>query len=114
MAATIGSWVAVVVSVAAAVAGLTFAGWTSESLDLDAALMPTFEQSFGVRPPLSFDGKDDPPLDELRRLAQAKESQGDMASAAVVWRRVQAHDPADRTANTALPRVMTALGERLR
>ena len=76
--------------------------------------MPTFEATFGVHPPRSFQGADDMPVDELRRFAQARETAGDLAGAAVAWRRVQARDPTDKTATAALPRVMTALGERLR
>ena len=76
--------------------------------------MPVFEQKFGVRPPRSFQGADDVPLDELRRLAQTRENNGDLAGAAVSWRLVQARDPNDKTATAALPRVLTALGERLR
>jgi hypothetical protein len=114
MGATIGSWVVLAAAAAATIFGITFAGWTSESLDLDASLMPAFEGTLGVHPPRSFHGADDMPVDELRRLAQAKETEGDLAGAAVAWRRVQARDPADKTATSALPRVMTALGERLR
>jgi predicted Zn finger-like uncharacterized protein len=113
-AGAIGSYVALAAAVVAVVGGMTFAGWTSESLDLDDTLMASFENGLGVRPPRSFTGKDDVPLDELRRAATAKESAGDLASAAVLWRRVRARDASDQTARTAEPRVLTALGERLR
>jgi predicted TPR repeat methyltransferase len=76
--------------------------------------MPIAEERLGVRPPYSFTGRDAPPLDELRRQAKAHEEAGDLPAAAVLWRRILAADAADATAKAALPRVLTALGERLR
>ncbi len=114
MAAQAMSWVVVVVGAVSAVAGAVFAGWTSESLDLDATLMATAEEKLDVRPPASFVGKDDVAIDELRREAKAKEDDGDLPAAAVLWQRVLDRDQTDAIAKAALPRVMTAMGERLR
>ena len=108
------SWVFVGLGAISAVGGVVFAAWTSEAIDLDATLMPIVEEKLGVHPPRSFIGRDDVEIDVLRREAMAKESAGDLPAAAVLWRRVIARDDADATAKTALPRVMTALGERLR
>jgi hypothetical protein len=108
------SWLFVVLSAVGAVGGAVFAGWTSEAIDLDDQLMAKAEELLGVRPPLSFTGKDDVSIDAIRREAMAQEAAGDLPSAAVLWQRVIARDPTDSTAKTALPRVQTALGERLR
>lgn len=108
------SWVFVGLGAISAVGGVVFAAWTSEAIDLDATLMPIVEEKLGVQPPRSFIGRDDVEIDVLRRDAMAKESAGDLPAAAVLWRRVIARDDTDATAKTALPRVMTALGERLR
>ncbi len=108
------SWVFVIASAVGAVSGAVFAGWTSEAIDLDQKLMAQAENVLGVRPPLSFTGKDDVAIDVVRREAMAKESAGDIPGAAVLWQQVIAKDPADATAKTAHSRVLTALGERLR
>lgn len=114
MAMVAASWLVVVVGAFGAVFGVVFAAWTSEAIDLDASLMPVAERSFGAQPPYSFVGRDDEGLDVLRQQATAKETAGDLPAAAVLWRRVQDRDPADAAAKTAVPRVLTALGERLR
>jgi hypothetical protein len=109
--ASAASWVAVVVAAVAAVGGGTFAGWTSEAVDLDATLLPVFEARFGVRPPRSFTGQDDRPLDELTRSADDAEKAGDLPAAAVLWKQVQVRKPEDPTATAALQRVFKELGE---
>jgi hypothetical protein len=108
------SWAFVLMSAATAVGGAVFAAWTSGAIDLDDRLMPLAEEHLGVRPPYSFTGRDAPPLDDLRRQAKAREDAGDLPAAAVLWRRVLDADAGDATAKAALPRVLTALGERLR
>ena len=100
---TAASYAVLTASAAAMVVGITFAAWTSESLDLDETLMPVFESNFQVAPPLS--------LDELRNTAQTIEAKKDLAGAIVAWRGLQAHDPADLKASAALTRLMALLGE---
>ena len=114
LAAQVASWLFLLASAASAGAGALFAAWTSGAVDLDERLMPLAEAHLGVRPPYSFVGRDEPAVDELRRQAKAREDAGDLPAAAVVWRRILDHEPTDATAKTALPRVLTALGERLR
>jgi predicted Zn finger-like uncharacterized protein len=114
MAMIVGSWIAVVVGGFGAVLGVVFAAWTSEAVDFDASLMPFAERSLGAEPPFSFVGRDDVEPSELRHQAEAKETAGDLPAAAVLWRRVLDRDPADIAARAGLPRVLTALGDRLR
>ena len=114
MAMVAASWLVVAVGAFGAVFGVVFAAWTSEAIDLDASLMPAAERTFGAKPPYSFVGRDDVAMDVLRQQATAKETAGDLPAAVVAWRRVQNRDPEDAAARTAVPRVMTALGERLR
>jgi hypothetical protein len=111
LVSSVASWLVVVVAGVAAAAGVAFAGWTSESVDLDATLMPVFERQFGVQPPRSFTGRDDRPLDELAQAAAAAEQAGDLPAAAVLWKQVQARHAEDPAATTALRRVLTALGD---
>lgn len=106
---TAASYAVLTVSAAAMVVGITFAAWTSESLDLDEALMPVFESNFHVAPPLSFIAEVS--VDELRNTAQTIEAKNDLAGAIVAWRGLQAHDPADLKASAALTRLMALLGE---
>lgn len=113
MAMIVGSWVAVVVGGLGAVLGVVFAAWTSEAVDFDASLMPFAERSLGATPPYSFVGRDDVDASELRHQAEAKETAGDLPAAAVLWRRVLDRDPADVAAKAGLPRVLTALGDKL-
>jgi hypothetical protein len=105
------SWAFVVVAVAAAAGGVTFAGWTSEAIDLDAALLPVFEKHFDVRPPRRFTGRDERPLEDVSRAADAAEKSGDLPAAAVLWKQVQARRPEDPAATAALQRVLAALGD---
>jgi hypothetical protein len=111
LAAQAGSWVALVASCCALVGGVAFAGWTSEALDLDAALLPTFETTFGVTPPFSFAGRDDVSLDDLRHSARAAEERGDLATAFVVLQQLRAELPDDDAARAGWLRVATKLGE---
>jgi hypothetical protein len=113
MAMIVGSWIAVVVGGLGAVMGVVFAAWTSEAVDFDASLMPFAERSLGATPPYSFVGRDDVDASELRHQAEAKETAGDLPAAAVLWRRVLDRDPADVAAKAGLPRVLTALGDKL-
>ena len=114
MAMVAASWLVVVVGAFGAVFGVVFAAWTSEAIDLDASLMPAAERTFGAQPPYSFVGRDDEVLDVLLQQATAKETAGDLPAAVVAWRRVQGRDPEDAAAKIAVPRVLMALGERLR
>jgi hypothetical protein len=114
MAAQAASWLFLLAGAATAGGGAVFAAWTSGAVDLDEKLMPLAEARLGVRPPYSFVGRDAPAVDELRRQAKAREDAGDLPAAAVLWRRILDIEPTDATAKTALPRVLTALGERLR
>ena len=108
------SWVAVVLGGVGAVFGIVFAAWTSEAVDLDASLMSVAEKSFGANPPYSFTGRDTVAVEELRQQATLRESAGDLPAAIVLWQRVQLQSADDPQAKTALPRVRSALGERLR
>ena len=103
----------VVVSLACVAFGGLFAAWTFESVNLDASWMPAFENAAGVNPPRSFTGRGEPSLDELKKAAVDAETRGDVAAAAVLWRRAVNKDGSDKVATTALPRVLTSLGERL-
>jgi hypothetical protein len=114
LAMIVGSWVAVVVGGLGAVMGVVFAAWTSEAVAFDASLMPFAERSLGAEPPYSFVGRDEVEASDLRHQAEAKETAGDLPAAAVLWRRVLDRDPADVAAKAGLPRVLTALGDRLR
>ena len=114
MGAVAASWVAVVVTGLGAVGGIAFAAWTSEAVALDATLMPVFEEQFGVEPPYSTIGRGAVAVDELRRQAKSQEDRGDFPGAAVTWLKVQQRDAADVTAKAALPRVLSAMGDRLR
>jgi hypothetical protein len=76
--------------------------------------MPAFERKFAVEPPYSFIGRDEPTASDLRPSAQAREKDGDFASAAVLWRRVLARDPSDAAAEAALKRIEISLGDRKR
>lgn len=107
--ANAASWLALVLTAAGAVGGVVFAAWTSESLNLDATLMPLAEKHLGALPPHSTIGRDDVPVDVLRQQAKATEAKGDLAGAAVAWQKVLARDPTDPTAKSALPRVQSLL-----
>jgi predicted Zn finger-like uncharacterized protein len=111
LAAEAASWAFVTAAGFAAVFGAVFAGWTSEALDLDGALLPVFERRFGVTPPRSFIGRDDVPLETLRQQAVAAEGAGDLAAAAVAWLEVRENAPDDPAAVAAVPRLLGALGE---
>jgi hypothetical protein len=111
LASVVASWALVVVAGVAAAGGVAFAGWTSEALDLDATLLPVFEQHFGVQPPRSFTGRDEPPLDDVARAAVDAEKAGDLPAAAVLWKQVQARRPEDPAAAAALQRLLAMLGD---
>jgi hypothetical protein len=112
VAQQVASWVALLVALAVAVTGVTVAVWTSESLDLDNVLMARAEQLLGVRPPRSFAGHDNDPIDVLVVAARKKTSGGDVADAILAWRRVLAIESDNSTALAEVARLQKQLGER--
>lgn len=111
LGATIGSWVAVAAGAVAALSGAVFFAWATEKADLDAALMPTFEGTFGVHPPRSSLGQGEPDVDQLRQAAAEATARGDIAGAVVLWQRVKAREPADPRAAAAIAKLRTDLGD---
>ena len=106
-----GSWAALVVGIAVAACGVTFAAWTTESANLDAALMPTFEHSFGIEPPHSTMGRGDSSAEELRSAATQAQADGDFPRAVVLWRRVKLRDATDPRALQLIPKLLSDLGD---
>jgi predicted Zn finger-like uncharacterized protein len=110
LGATIGSWVAVGAGALVAAFGIVFWAWTTETANLDGALMPMFEQSFGKKPPHST-MKHPEEVDELRNAATAAETAGDLPRAVVLWRRVQSLAPDDPRGAQHVAKNLTDLGE---
>ena len=109
--AAAGSWASIAVAGALAVFGAAMFAWSTETANLDAALMPMFEKSFGRQPPRSSVGKGEPVVDELRRAAQQAADQGDMPRSVVLWKRVKAREPADPRASAAIAKMLSDLGD---
>ena len=112
VAQQLASWVVLLLALAVSVTGVTVAVWTSESLDLDNVLMARAEQLLGVRPPRSFAGHDNDPMDVLVVAARKKTSSGDVADALLAWRRVLAVESDNSTALAEVARLQKQLGER--
>jgi hypothetical protein len=104
-------WLSLGIAGVVFIGGLTMAGWASHALDLDAALMPTMERGFGVRPPRSSVGLDDAVLGELEEAAKTRRAERDWGLEAVAWRRVLGHAPEKESARRRLAKLLRLLGE---
>lgn len=108
---TIGSWAALGAGVLGSLFGLVFFLWGTETANLDGALMPAFEKTFGVEPPRSSVGRGDVSADQLRQAAAEATARGDLPAAVVLWQRVKARVPADPRAAAAIAKLRTDLGD---
>src|SRR5690606_5667057 len=93
------------------VSGAVFTAWTLGDLPLDDTLMPFVERELGVRPPRSFIGLDDRPLNELEKAAENARNERDLALEASAWRRVLVSAPDHEDARRRLRKLLTLLGE---
>lgn len=105
------SWAALGLGGAALLAAFLFSGWARESLDLDTALMPSLERTFGVKPPLSFVDRRGPSPVELRRAAEEATARGDFPAAVVLWQRVRQRESTDARASVAVAKLRSDLGD---
>jgi predicted Zn finger-like uncharacterized protein len=109
--AVVGSWIAVGAGGLLAVFGLVFFLWTTERANLDGALMPFFERTFGVEPPRSSLAAPNPSAEALRQAAGEASARGDFAAAITLWQRARARDPADARAAAAIAKLRAELGD---
>lgn len=107
----LASWLTIGLGAAAGIVAVVFTLWSSEVLMLDGLLMATAERTFGVEPPYSFTGRDDPAPDVLRDRASAAQARGDLATALVAWQRVKQRSPSDARATVQIAKIRAELGE---
>lgn len=105
------SWGMLALGSIAATLALLLSLWSTEALNLDALLMGRLEESLGVRPPYSVVGRGRPSADALRAEADAALTQGDLATALVLWQRVKERAPSDPRTKVQIVKLKTELGD---